>query len=63
MAETYDFPPDLIAAQKAFWEADARVWEVTDRLPSSLAIAPGKRRSHPNSTKNWTGCARLGWRP
>ncbi|MEV4096987.1 hypothetical protein [Streptosporangium saharense] len=38
----YDFPDDLIAAQRAFWEADARVREVTDRLPSSIAIAAGE---------------------
>lgn len=42
MADTYDFPPDLIAAQRAFWEADARVREVTNKLPSSIAIAAGE---------------------
>ncbi|MFF4414547.1 hypothetical protein ACFYY8_18635 [Streptosporangium sp. NPDC001559] len=41
-ASDYDFPDDLIAAQRAFWEADAQVKEVTDRLPSSIAIAAGE---------------------
>ncbi|MFF4417114.1 hypothetical protein ACFYY8_31725 [Streptosporangium sp. NPDC001559] len=38
MAETYDFPPDLIAAQRAFWEADRRVHELADTLPPSLEM-------------------------
>ncbi|GAA3077735.1 hypothetical protein [Streptosporangium carneum] len=38
----YEFPSDLIEAQQAYWAADARVQEVTDALPSSLAIVSGE---------------------
>ena len=37
----YEFPDDLLAAQRAYWEADARVQEVTDALPSSQEILEG----------------------
>ncbi|MGW4425794.1 hypothetical protein [Streptosporangium sp. NPDC004631] len=36
-----EFPPDLLAAQRAYWEADARVQEVTAALPSSQEILEG----------------------
>lgn len=36
-----EFPPDLLAAQRAYWEADARVQEVIDALPSSQEILEG----------------------
>ncbi|MER7126729.1 hypothetical protein [Micrococcus luteus] len=38
----YEFPPDLIEAQRAYYAADARVQEVTDALPSSVAIVAGE---------------------
>ncbi len=37
----YEFPDDLVAAQRDFYAADARVQEVTDALPSSLDIVAG----------------------
>ncbi|MEV8639434.1 hypothetical protein AB0395_48075 [Streptosporangium sp. NPDC051023] len=37
----YEFPDDLIAAQRAYYAADARVQEVTDALPSSQEILEG----------------------
>ncbi|GAA3070670.1 hypothetical protein [Streptosporangium carneum] len=39
---TIEFPDDLIAAQQAYWEAGARVQEVTDALPSSVAVLAGE---------------------
>ncbi|MER7212438.1 hypothetical protein ABT340_35745 [Streptosporangium sp. NPDC000239] len=36
----YDFPPDLIEAQRAFWEADAQVHALADSLPPSLEMSP-----------------------
>ncbi|GAA3081759.1 hypothetical protein [Streptosporangium carneum] len=38
----YEFSGTLIAAQRAFWAADARVQEVTDALPSSVAVPAGE---------------------
>ncbi|MEV8639435.1 hypothetical protein AB0395_48080 [Streptosporangium sp. NPDC051023] len=37
----YEFPDDLLAAQRAYYTADARVQEVTDALPSSQEILEG----------------------
>jgi len=37
----YDFPADLLDAQRAYWVADARVQEVTDALPSSQEVLEG----------------------
>ncbi|GAA4221588.1 hypothetical protein FHR32_005147 [Streptosporangium album] len=41
MAE-YEFPPDLLDAQRAYVAAHARVQEVTDALPSSMATLAGE---------------------
>ncbi|MFE3448935.1 hypothetical protein ACFXJ8_08340 [Nonomuraea sp. NPDC059194] len=38
----FDLPDDLIAAQRAYDEADARVEEVTATLPSSVAVLAGE---------------------
>lgn len=38
----YDFPPSLLEAQRAYDAADARVQEVTDALPSSMAVLSGE---------------------
>jgi hypothetical protein len=38
----YEFPPDLLDAQRTYWTADARVQEVTDALPSSVAVVAGE---------------------
>lgn len=38
----FDLPDDLIAAQRAYDEADARVDEVTAALPSSIAVVAGE---------------------
>jgi hypothetical protein len=38
----YEFPPDLLDAQRAYWAADARVQEVTDALPSSVVVVAGE---------------------
>ncbi|MEU7899220.1 hypothetical protein AB0B45_40990 [Nonomuraea sp. NPDC049152] len=38
----FDLPDDLIAAQRAYDEADARVEEVTAELPSSVAAVSGE---------------------
>ncbi|MEV4246946.1 hypothetical protein AB0J63_26475 [Streptosporangium canum] len=35
----YEFPPDLIAAQQAFWKAEQRVSAAYAALPSSVSIA------------------------
>ncbi|MET8334346.1 hypothetical protein [Streptosporangium canum] len=35
----YEFPPDLIAAQQAFWAAEKRVSKAYAALPSSVDIA------------------------
>ncbi|MEU0521562.1 hypothetical protein [Streptosporangium sp. NPDC006007] len=35
------FPDDLLVAQRAYWEADARVREVVDALPSSQEVLEG----------------------
>ncbi len=37
----YDFPDDLLAAQRAFYEADARVQEVIAALPSPQEVLEG----------------------
>ncbi|MEV7907774.1 hypothetical protein [Streptomyces anulatus] len=37
----YEFPDDLLAAQRAYYAADARVQEVTDALPSPQEILEG----------------------
>lgn len=37
----HTFPDDLLAAQRAYWEADARVREVVDALPSSQEVLEG----------------------
>ncbi|MER5622516.1 hypothetical protein ABT061_15875 [Streptosporangium sp. NPDC002544] len=37
----YEIPDDLIAAQRAYDAADARVQEVTDALPSSQEVGGG----------------------
>lgn len=37
----YDFPPDLLAAQRAYYEADRRVQEVTAALPSPQEVLEG----------------------
>ncbi|GAA3039693.1 hypothetical protein [Streptosporangium longisporum] len=37
----YEFPPDLIEAQRAYDEADRRVQEVTDALPSTQEVMEG----------------------
>jgi hypothetical protein len=37
----YEFPEDLLAAQRAYWAADARVNEVTDALPSPQEVLEG----------------------
>lgn len=37
----YDFPADLLDAQRAYWEADARVDEVVAALPSSQGVLEG----------------------
>jgi len=37
----YEFPDDLIAAQRAYYAADARVQEVTDALPSAQEVLEG----------------------
>ncbi|MFI6883349.1 hypothetical protein [Streptosporangium canum] len=37
----HEFPDDLIAAQLAYWEADRRVQEVTDALPSPQEVLEG----------------------
>ena len=36
-----EFPDDLLEAQRAYWEADARAQEVVDALPSSQEILEG----------------------
>jgi hypothetical protein len=38
----YEPPEGLIAAQRAYYEADAAVQEVTASLPSGIAIAAGE---------------------
>jgi hypothetical protein len=38
----YEFPPDLLDAQRAYYKADLRVREVTDKLPSASAIVAGE---------------------
>ncbi|GAA3086237.1 hypothetical protein [Streptosporangium carneum] len=38
----YEFPETLIAAQRAYWAADAHAQEVTDALPSSIAVLAGE---------------------
>ncbi|MGC5012500.1 hypothetical protein ACLQ2R_17185 [Streptosporangium sp. DT93] len=37
----YEFPDDLLDAQRAYWAADARVQEVTDALPSPQEVLEG----------------------
>lgn len=37
----YEIPDDLIAAQRAYDEADRRVQEVTDALPSAQEVMEG----------------------
>ena len=37
----YEIPDDLIAAQHAYDEADRRVQEVTDALPSAQEVMEG----------------------
>ncbi|MEV7006248.1 hypothetical protein [Streptosporangium sp. NPDC051022] len=37
----YEFPPDLLEAQRAYWATDTRVQEVIDALPSSQEILNG----------------------
>lgn len=34
----FDLPDDLLAAQRAYDEADARVQQIADALPSSVAV-------------------------
>ncbi|GHE48760.1 hypothetical protein GCM10017673_57980 [Streptosporangium violaceochromogenes] len=36
-----EFPSDLLDAQRAYWEADARVREVTGGLPPGPEVAAG----------------------
>lgn len=37
----YEFPPDLLEAQRAYYAADAQVQEVTAAMPSSQEILEG----------------------
>ncbi|MEU4410786.1 hypothetical protein AB0F88_40300 [Streptosporangium sp. NPDC023963] len=37
----YEFPPDLLDAQRAYSEADRRVQEVTDALPTAQEVMEG----------------------
>jgi hypothetical protein len=37
----YDFPADLLEAQRAFWAADTRVEEIGALFPPPTAIADG----------------------
>ncbi|GAA0403285.1 hypothetical protein GCM10009530_64110 [Microbispora corallina] len=41
MAE-YEFPSDLVEAQRTFLEADARLAEINARMPRSTAIVAGE---------------------
>ena len=38
----YEFPDDLLAAQRAFYVADARTRELSDAWPLSAAVLAGK---------------------
>jgi hypothetical protein len=42
----YDFPADLLDAQRAYNAADATVQEVTATLPSSVAVVAGGGFDH-----------------
>jgi hypothetical protein len=37
--QTYEFPEDLLQAQRDFYAAEARVHELVDAMPSSVDVA------------------------
>ena len=38
----YEFPDDLLAAQRAYYKADEHVQEATDEMPSSVDVLAGQ---------------------
>ncbi|MEV0830924.1 MULTISPECIES: hypothetical protein [Streptosporangiaceae] len=42
MMADYEFPDDLLAAQRAYYKADEHVQEATDEMPSSVDVLAGE---------------------